>query len=423
MNQLFRPQALAKISDPDQLDQALRIVRPRHVLGFGVVAVVLVAGLIWSVVSTAPVKVGGPGVLLSPAGVSAVTALDAGHVDRLLVQPGDRVAKDQPIALLRHPERLDALQAADEEARAVQDRYQALEEEFVAQDRHQAELMTRMRDAYANRVASLETQGASLGKRREGEAHLREQGMISGINLYETETQLAQVRHDLASARNRITELALEHEQQADKRHQELVELRIQAQNLTRHAENLRREYERKRQVLAITAGIVAEIAVDPDDPVSSGQTIARLLVDAAAGDARLTAIAYLPAAVGKKVKPGMPARVSPSTVKVELDGYILGQVVRVAELPASRDAMTNRLENATLTDEILKGGTPIEIEVALQRAADTPSGYVWSSGKGPPISIEPGTLARTEVVVERVHLISLLFPAMDYVFGWLRSF
>ncbi|WP_295583926.1 NHLP bacteriocin system secretion protein [uncultured Lamprocystis sp.] len=420
---LFRPQALAKVTDPDQLDWALRIVRPRHVLGFGLVAGVLVAGLIWSMVSTAPVKVGGPGVLLSPAGVSSVTALDAGHVDQFLVQPGDRVAKDQPIALLRQPERLDALQTAEEEARAVRDRHQALQEEFVAQDRHRAELMTRMREASASRVESLETQGASLGKRREGEAHLREKGQISGINLFETETQLAQVKHDLATARNRITELALEHEQQADKRHQELVELRIQAQNLTRHAENLRREYERKRQVLAITSGIVAELEVDLDDPVSSGQTIARLLVDDAAGeDTRLTAIAYLPAAVGKKVKSGMPARVSPSTVKVELDGYILGQVVRVAELPASREAMTNRLENAALADEILKGGTPIEIEVALQRAADTPSGYAWSSGKGPLIRIEPGTLARTEVVVERVHIISLLFPAMDYVFGWIKS-
>ena len=217
---LFRPQALAKVTDPDQLDWALRIVRPRHVLGFGLVAGVLVAGLIWSMVSTAPVKVGGPGVLLSPAGVSSVTALDAGHVDQVLVQPGDRVAKDQPIALLRQPERLDALQTAEEEARAVRDRHQALQEEFVAQDRHRAELMTRMREASASRVESLETQGASLGKRREGEAHLREKGQISGINLFETETQLAQVKHDLATARNRITELALEHEQQAENRNQ-----------------------------------------------------------------------------------------------------------------------------------------------------------------------------------------------------------
>jgi len=420
---IFRPQALTKVTDPDQLDSALRIVRPRHVLGFGVVAGILVAGLIWSMLSTAPVKVSGQGVLLSPLGLAAITALDAGHIDQLLVRTGDRVTVGQTIALLRRPERLDELQAAESEARDVGDRYQALQEEFAVQDRHRDELMARLRAASEDRVKSLDAQAANLDKRRMGEAQLRDKGMVSAVNLYETDTQLAQVRHDLATARNRITELDLEHQQQADKRHQELAEVRIQSQTLTRKAANLRRDYERDRQVLATAPGTVAEIGLDVDDPVAAGQVIARLLVDDAAGETRLTAIAYLPAADGKKVKADMSARVSPSTTRVELDGYVLGRVVRVADLPASREAMANRLKNATLADEILKqAGTPIQIEVELQRAADTPSGYAWSSGKGPTIRIEPGTLARTEVVVERVHIISLMFPAMDYVFGWFRT-
>lgn len=117
-----------------------------------------------------------------------------------------------------------------------------------------------------------------------------------------------------------------------------------------------------------------------------------------------------------------MSARVSPSTVKFELEGYILGRVIRVAELPASREGLLRRLKNAVLVEEILKAGTPFEVEVELQRDAKTPSGYAWTSGEGPDIRIEPGTLARTEVVVERIHIISLIFPAMDYVFGWFKA-
>jgi HlyD family secretion protein len=422
MNPLFRPQALAKVSDPDQLDQALRIVRPQHVLGFGVVATVMIAGLIWSVISTAPVKVGGPGVLLSPSGVASVTAPDAGHIERLFVRPGDQVKVDQPIALIRRSAQLDELRAADEEAREVQDRFQALQAEFAAQDRIQADLLARTRAAYENRVANLGTQSATLAKRREGESKLRDQGILSALSLFETETQLAQVNNELATARNRITELALEREQQAGKQRQELADLRIRAQSLTRHADNLRREYERDRQVMSTTAGAIAEIGVDVDDPVVAGQVIARLLVNDA-GEARLTAIAYLPAAEGKKVKAGMAARVSPSTVKFELEGYILGRVIRIAELPASREGLLRRLKNAVLVEEILKAGTPFEVEVELQRDATTPSGYAWTSGEGPDIRIEPGTLARTEVVVERIHIISLIFPAMDYVFGWFKAF
>lgn len=421
VNPLFRPQALAKVTDPDQLDQSLRLVRPCHLLGFGVVAVVLGAGLVWSLIATAPVKVSGPGVLLSPAGVAAVTTRDTGNIDQLLVRPGDRVVPDQPLALIRSPERIDELRAAEEEASEAQALYQALAEEFAAQDRLQADLLARMTAATAERIRSLEVLVESLTKQRAGEAGLRDKGLVSGRQFLETETQLAQTAHELAMARSHVTELALEKEQQASKRQQELAEQRLRAQNLRRHADNLNRKYERDRHVLATVSGHVAEIGVDVDDPVSAGQAIARLLIDREE-ESGLTVIAYLPAAEGKKVKPDMLAQVSPSTVKFELEGYVLGRVLRVSELPASREALLRRLRNTVLVDDLLKQGTPIEIEVALQQNAAAPSGYAWTSGVGPDIRLEPGTLARTQVVVERVHLISLLFPAMDYVYGWFKA-
>lgn len=170
VNPLFRPQALAKVTDPDQLDQSLRLVRPCHLLGFGVVAVVLGAGLAWSLIATAPVKVSGPGVLLSPAGVAAVTTRDTGNIDQLLVRPGDRVVPDQPLALIRSPERIDELRAAEEEASEAQALYQALAEEFAAQDRLQADLLARMTAATAERIQSLEVLVESLTKQRAGEA-------------------------------------------------------------------------------------------------------------------------------------------------------------------------------------------------------------------------------------------------------------
>ncbi|MBK5970285.1 MULTISPECIES: NHLP bacteriocin system secretion protein [Thiorhodovibrio] len=418
---LFRPQALAKVTDPDQLDQLLSVVRPRHVLGFGVVAAVMVAGLIWSILSTAPVIVGGPGVLLSSAGVAAVTAEGSGHIDAILVQPGDAVTLGQPIARIRQPERLDELEAAEDEARDVNDRYELLQTEFAAQDQIQTDLMARLRAADAERVATLEKQRAVLAKRTEGEARLQGKGMVSAVNQFETAQLLAKVEHEIATARNRMVETSLQQEQDAARRHQELAELRIQSLNLRRRAANLRRDYDRDGQVLATATGDLAELGADVNDPVTPGQVIARLLVDGAE-EAPLTAVAYLPAGDGKKVKIDMPARVSPSTVKVELDGYIHGRVIRVAELPSSREGLMRRLKNAVFVDEILSSGTPFEVEVELQRDATTPSGYAWTSGQGPDIPIEPGTLARSEVVVERIHLISLLFPAMEYVYGWFRA-
>lgn len=171
---------MARISDPDQLDQSLRLVRPRHLVGFGILAAVVVAGLAWSLIATAPVKVSGPGVLMSLAGVAAVTARDTGNVDQLLVRPGDRVVPDQPLALIRSPERIDELRAAEEEAGEAQQLYLALEREFAAQDRLQADLLARMTAATRDCVQSLEALVESLTKQRAGEAGLREKGLVSG---------------------------------------------------------------------------------------------------------------------------------------------------------------------------------------------------------------------------------------------------
>ena len=419
----FRQQALAKVTNPDQLDQALRVVRPRHVLGLVVVALVTLVGLVWSVWSTAPVKAGGLGVLLSPSGVASITAPDAGHVDQLLVRAGDRVTVGQPVAQIRRLEHLDEMQAAAEEARAVENRRQALQEQVSAQDRMQTELVRQMRQTQTDRLASLEALRQALEKRRDGESGLRALGMLTAAKLFETESQLAQVNNDIALARNRLSELSLTLEQDASKRHQELTNLQINVQNLSRRADNLRREYQRNSQVMATRAGTIAELAVDINDPVAPGQLIARLLADNEADSSvTLTAIAYLPATEGKKVKPGMPALVTPSTVKVELEGYVHGRVTRVAELPATREGLLRRLKNAAQVEDILKAGAPFEVEVELQRDPSTYSGYAWTSGKGPNLRIEPGTLARTEVVVERIHIISLVFPAMDHVLGWFKS-
>ena len=421
MNPLFRPQVLAKVTDPDQLDQALRLVRPRHLLGFGIVTAVLLAGLVWSLIATAPILATGPGLLLFASGVSAVTARNAGHVEQILVQPGERVNADTPIAHIRNPERLDELSAAEAEYREAQDLYEYLLEEFNAQDRLQADLLLRMSTATTERILALETLTNSLAKLQAGESNLRKKGVISEGDFFETETKLAETANDLAMARSRITELTLDKEQQSAQRQQRLAEQRIRAQNLARRVENLRLAYERDRVILANSPGTLAEIVIDVDDPVIPGQIIARLTLDQGA-DRGLIVIAYLPAAEGKKVKPGMIARVAPSTVKFEFDGYALGRVTRVANLPASREALLRRLRNTVLVEDILKVGTPFEIEVRLQTDPATFSGYAWTSGDGPDILLEPGTLARTQVVVDRIHLISLLFPAMDYVYGWVKE-
>lgn len=78
------------------------------------------------------------------------------------------------------------------------------------------------------------------------------------------------------------------------------------------------------------------------------------------------------------------------------------------------------RLSNATFVDSLLKSGAPFEVELALETDPVSPTGYRWSSGAGPDIRIDAGTIAAADMVVGRRRVISLVLPAFDYIFRWL---
>lgn len=422
MNMLYRPAAMAKVTDPDELDRTLEIVRPMHVLGLGLVAAVMLAGLVWSILATAPERVGGEGVLLSSAGVAVVTSPDTGWVERLLVRPGDLVEKDTPVAEIRRPDLLDQWQSAATEAEQARRYHATLEASSEAQWRLADEQEARLLSAYDKHLKSLEAQRDVLLQLSEGKAKLRAQGAISTESLMESQAALAALNNEVHSLRNRITELEVERERGRNQERRELDKARMEADRLRDHAANLRREYERDRLALSPAAGVVVELSVSTGDPLTPGQAMARLLSSSGEAKGAILALAYIPAADGKRIETGMDARIALSTVKRELDGYLLGQVTRVADLPSSRASLMNRLRNDVLVDKILAAGPPLEIEVALRPEPANPSGYLWSSGKGPAIRIQPGTLTQTEVTVDRTHVISLLFPAFDHVFGWFRN-
>ena len=422
MSMLFRQSALAKVTDPEELDHSLEIVRPLHVLGLGLVAAVTLTGLLWSILATAPERVGGEGVLLSTAGVAVATSPDAGWIERLLVQTGDFVEKDAPVAEIRRPELLDQWQSAATEAAQARNYQEALQRSTETQWRLSDEQEARLRLAYQDHLASLEAQHQMLLKLNAGKSKLRDQGAISAESLIESQARLIELENDMHSVRNRMTELEIERETTRNQQRRELDQARMQADRLHDQAENLRREYERDRLARAPAAGQVVEVSVSDGDPLTPGQAIARLL-SSTDGDRRgIKALTFVPAADGKRIRTGMEARIALSTVKREIDGYLLGTVIRVADLPSSRASLMNRLRNDVLVDKILAAGPPLEIEVELRPSAVNPSGYVWSSGTGPAIRIQPGILTQTEVVVGRTHLISLLFPVFDHVFGWYRA-
>jgi HlyD family secretion protein len=131
-----------------------------------------------------------------------------------------------------------------------------------------------------------------------------------------------------------------------------------------------------------------------------------------------LVAVLFVPASSGKRVQPGMLVRVSPSTVKREEYGAILGRVNWVAEFPSTSRGMTRLLGNEALVNKLMAEGPPIQVDVSLARDPSTPTGFRWSSSKGPSVKISSGTLAQGSVVVRDDPPIRLLIPTIREKLG-----
>ena len=164
-------------------------------------------------------------------------------------------------------------------------------------------------------------------------------------------------------------------------------------------------------KVVSPYAGHIVEIKVDDSSLVERGTPI--LSVEAGGeGPGNLEAVIYVPTTGGKKIRPGMDVQVSPSTVKREEFGFILGRVVSVGEFPATRQGMFRVLGSEELVQALSVGGALIEVHVDLVLDAETVSGYMWSSSAGPPAQVDSGTFCAAWIEIRQQRPLSLVLPA-----------
>ena len=73
-------------------------------------------------------------------------------------------------------------------------------------------------------------------------------------------------------------------------------------------------------------------------------------------------------------------------------------------------------LKNKQLVQTLSNNAAPIEVAVELERDAATPSGYKWSSSRGPDLKLNDGTLTRADIEVRDMPLLSLVIPPLRQV-------
>jgi HlyD family secretion protein len=409
---VFRKVSLDRLSSPEQLDQVMRVTNPRGWIALGSLGLLLLTAIAWGFVGTLSEKVAGRGILVKSGGLFEVVSTASGRITDVSVGVGDSVTEGQVVAWVAQPELLDKLQQARENLALVRRE----NDQSLAFGRTDAELqrrgITEQRSNLEQSIAAAEASLRALGERVQSQEQLVRQGLLTRSNLLATQQQFDQTREKIRSSRADMAQLEVRRlsvEKQLEEASSTGGRKLHDAQEEVAQVE---RDLKQSSQIVSPYTGRILEVMTEQGKIVNRGEPVLSLdLTGRSVTD--LVAVIYVPSVHGKKVHPGMPIQIAPSTVRQEEYGMMLGRVTFVSNFPATPRGMGRVLKNEQLVSELSGGGAPYEVHADLIVDPHTQSRYRWSSSGGPPVSIQSGTLAVGNIAVDTERPISTVIPLL----------
>jgi hypothetical protein len=115
-----------------------------------------------------------------------------------------------------------------------------------------------------------------------------------------------------------------------------------------------------------------------------------------------MVAMLFLPAAAVADVAAGQRVEVSPDTVDVTREGYLIGTVKSVDALPITVERLALLLGDDGLLNGLLAEGPVQEVLVEFEQDALAPLGLKWSgSGPADPADVQSGTIVTGKIVLK----------------------
>ena len=385
----------------------LTVTGMRTWIALAAVLALLAAALIWGFEGTVVTTASGTGVIVRQGGVLNIVSNGSGVVANIAVKPGDRVSANQVIATVAQPsllEEISLLERAREEA--VGNRGRNLTSSSDAAHLKEA-AKRRERATIEAHIGELQERSRLLEQQIEVEKQLYAKGLVTNQQVLDMRQTMVGVGDEIAAGKAQLVQLDAERFDIAAQPARADVEWQMRVAELDRQIASAKTRLRLAVNVISAYDGEVLEIKVSPGSTVSDAQPIVSLQPR----QGTLEVLAYLPALVAKDLRAGYDAEVSPSNVKREEYGFMRGKVDYVADFPSTDSAMMRNFENSTLVRSLSENGPVTEVRAQLQPAANTPSGFAWSTSAGPSIAITSGTLCQVDVVTRRERPISLVFP------------
>ncbi|HBC75307.1 MAG TPA: NHLP bacteriocin system secretion protein [Candidatus Wallbacteria bacterium] len=409
---LFRKAALEKLSTPDQLDRLIVITGPRGWLALLAIAGALVTALLWGVFGTISYKVGGTGMLIKTGGLFNICHNFSGRLVDIRVRDGDLIKEGDVVARIDQIDTLKQIFDLREKIAELSSQRDKTLLYSSDSNKKNIEYIEDEAKKLNDTIKSSRENLALLNEKMANQKKLVEKGLITKDTALATKQQINGIEESIAAAYNQLKALDVKKVDTDKSRNDEIYTITVQLKDLNDNLNSLLKKYDDSAKIVSPYAGKVVQVVAVTGKALNAGEPVATLeLTGKNIKD--IEAIVYVPISEGKLVSVGMDIRISPTIVKKEEYGFILGKVTEVSEYPVTSARMLELLANDQLVSTISQGGAMIEVKADLINDKTTVSGYKWSTEKGPPLKIQSGTFCDTLVTYKTERPISLVIPIL----------
>jgi HlyD family secretion protein len=409
---VFRKVSLDRLASPEQLDQLMQVTDARGWIILSALGVVLATAVLWGFLGSVSQDVPCSGMLVKSGGVLEVSAPSTGRITDLAVRVGDTVTEGQVVARMAHPDLAEKLF----EAKAVLTELKIQHESIVVHGSKDVALQTQMlaqqRATVTRTIAAAQRSATSYRETAELQAKLVSEGLLTRQTELATRHQLDQAEQQVGDGHSQLAQVAVQEQDLRAKHEKEVRDSQTKIAAQERVIATLDREMKSNTEVVSSHTGRIVEIIADQGTLVAPGEAIVTLDLTGRTVK-ELEVILYVPSSYGKQIQVGMTAYVSPSTVKREEFGLMVGRVTYVSDYPATSRGMLRILKNDKLLTSLIGDDSPYEVHADLLVDEHTFSGYRWSSSHGPPLKIQSGTRAAAYISVARRRPIEMVIPLL----------
>ncbi len=415
---IFRKVSLERLSSPEQLDLLMRITTPKGWVALIAMGCLLLLGVAWGIWGRIPTKVKSQGILLKSGGIYEIVASGTGRVKGIYCNVDEQILKGQTIARIAQPDLIHQINAKRERLQALEIKQEQLTEYFGENTRLEKMARAKERDNLEKSANIFKERVKWLKEKIKKQEKLHQKGLITKEQWVNTKKDFNTTKQEIEIIRNHVQQLDIKDLELENRRKQEMRDIENQINEAKMDLKAHQHQADTAGVVKSDYSGRVIEIDVEPGAIVNRGTPLVR--IEPVGKHLReFEAVLFFPPADGEKIRLGMVAHVSPSTVKREKFGYMVGIVTEVSRFPTSSEAMMRILHNQNLVQALTSQGPPVEVRADLIPDPETPTGIKWTSSTGPSLHINSGTLCAGEVTILKQPPISLVIPLFKkYVLG-----